>query len=279
MYSDLANDAWLGQLRKLYAAEDRQVAPRGMQTREILGTQLRIMMDYPVITFKRRALNYKFMAAEAYWIITGDNSVAGIAPYNKNISSFSNNGVTFDGAYGPEFIRQLHYVVSKLAFEPDTRQAVLTTWKSNPGPSKDIPCTVSMQFLIRRSPLVPEDTEIHTVVNMRSSDIWLGVPYDIFNFTMMTAYVAATAVRVGNIKPPRLGTLFLNIGSSHLYASHLAQSTELLNEPAPAHYVSRCRPLSSVLPMTPEDIVEFLESSRHHGGISDHGLLSRISCA
>src|SRR3546814_5271713 len=65
-----------------------------------------------------------------------------IAPWNRHISQFSDDGVVFAGAYGPRINLQLDYVLNKLREDPDTRQAGLTIWRPNPQPSKDIPCKI-----------------------------------------------------------------------------------------------------------------------------------------
>ena len=132
------------------------VAPRGKKIKELLGYQTMIPMDFPVLTVEERKLGYKFMAAEAAWILSGDNRVKTIAPYSKAISNFSDDGYFYHGAYGPMIRDQLHFVIDALNSDPDTRQAVLTIWRPNPRPSKDIPCTVSIQFLIR-------DGDLHVV--------------------------------------------------------------------------------------------------------------------
>lgn len=190
-------------LETLLAAGNR-VSPRGMPTLEIEGAQLYLEhADNNIVTIPQRKLNYAFSVAEWLWILLGREDVASISHFNKNIGAFSDNGVVFAGAYGPRIKPQLPWVVEALRSDKDTRQAVMTIWSPRPGPSKDIPCTVSMQFLIRRGAL---DAHVY----MRSNDAWLGLPYDLFNFTRIQAYVAA---RVGL----PVGTYRHTVGSFHLY--------------------------------------------------------------
>jgi thymidylate synthase len=180
-------------------------APRGMPIKELMAYQTCTSMEWPVVTVKERELGYKFMAAEAAWILSGDNRVRSIRPYSKAISNFSDDGHFFQGAYGPMIRDQLHFVIDALNADKDTRQAVMTIWRPNPRPSKDIPCTVSVQFLIR-------DGLLHVIDTMRSSDLWLGWPYDIFNFSMLARYV------ICHLKQkPELGLIMLQAGSAHLY--------------------------------------------------------------
>lgn len=208
-----ADMVWLGLLEELLSAP--VVHPRGLATREWLGKQTTIDMKYPIITVNERRLGYKFMFAEAAWILAGDYRVSTISPFNSNISKFSDDGYTFFGAYGPKFAMQLPYVIQNLNRDRQSRQAVINIWRESPAHSKDYPCTLSLQWIIR-------ENELHCMATMRSSDAWLGVPYDWFNFSMMSAYVAMHLRRVnprefGNLD---LGQLRLTAGSQHLYENN-----------------------------------------------------------
>jgi thymidylate synthase len=205
-----ATAAWQHQLE--YVLEHgHEINPRGKPTVEVQRPSLRINMNRPNVCVKPRKLGYSFMAAEALWMIRGDDTVDGIATWNSNIAQFSDDGETFFGAYGPKIVGQSDYVVDKLIQDPNTRQAVLTIWRENPPESNDIPCTVSMDFKIR-------DRQLHCHVYMRSSDTYLGLPYDIFNFSMVSAWIAARHnERVADDKKVLLGDLFWSASSSHIY--------------------------------------------------------------
>ena len=69
--------------------------------------------------------------------------------------------------------------------------------------SKDVPCTISQQFFIR-------DEKLHTIVTMRSNDIWNGVPYDIFFFTN-------NQIKLAMLLNVSVGTYMHNSGSLHMY--------------------------------------------------------------
>lgn len=187
--------------------------PRNMKVKECLGYASVVCMRNPIIRNPHRNLGYKFMAAEAAWILSGNNDVKSIAPYSKEISKFSDNGETFFGAYGPPVTQQFQYVLSCLDQDPDSRQAVLTIWRQNPPQTKDVPCTVSLQFLVRHHTL-------YCVANMRSSDLWLGHPYDVFNFSMVSYALLLELNKrreQKNLMPAMLGELYLFCGSKHLY--------------------------------------------------------------
>jgi thymidylate synthase len=180
-------------------------------------------MDNPIVTIRERRLGYRFMAAEAAWILSGDNKVSTISPFSKAISDFSDDGYQFFGAYGPKVLMQLPYIVQSLLKDEYSRQSVLTVWRESPMPSRDVPCTVAMQWMIR-------DGFLHCFVNMRSSDAWLGVPYDWFNFSMISAYLLLILRRA---KPAfeniALGDLHFYAASQHLYETEWQAATNLLD--------------------------------------------------
>lgn len=207
-------DAWFMLLERLVTAEP--IAPRGIKTRELTGVSLHVEDSLNnILECAERNLSYRFMLAEFLWIIAGRHDVWSISKYNKNISKFSDDGEMFFGAYGPMVIDQLPYMIEKLTADPSTRQAVISIWRPNPPPTKDVPCTLTYQCLYR-------DEKLHGIVTMRSSDIWLGLPYDFFNFSMLTN-VLASALMVP------VGTVTFNLGSSHLYDTDINKATQVMN--------------------------------------------------
>ena len=198
-----ANDRWRELIRAV-RTYGKVAHPRSFQTYEVLAVHTRVPMQQPIVTVPSRKLGYRFLAAEAWWILSGTNRVDLIEPFSKQIANFSDDGYTFFGAYGPPVVDQLGYVVDALVKDPNTRQSVLTIWRPRPGDTRDVPCTISLQFMIRNGQLV-------TFANMRSSDVWLGVPYDWFNFSMISLFVAAMYMK-------REGTT-LSLGDLHFYAA------------------------------------------------------------
>lgn len=137
-----------------------------------------------ILTNNVRNINHAFSIAEFLWILSGRNDVEMISTYNKNIINYSDNKIIFYGAYGPHITNQIEYIINCFKEDICTRRAVITIWKQNPDlKSVDIPCTLSLQFLINKN-------KLDLIVNMRSNDIWLGLPYDLFNFTMFQNYIA-----------------------------------------------------------------------------------------
>ena len=186
-----------------------EVSPRDQKSMELINHTIQIDMKQPIVTLKARNMGYRFMVAEAAWMLDGDNKVSTVSPWSKQISKFSDDCISFFGAYGPKFVDQALYVCKTLLNDRDSRQAVINIWRENPGPTKDVPCTINFQFIIR-------DNKLHTIANMRSSDCWLGVPYDAFNFTMVSASIMLRLKQLG-MDNLELGTLHMNAGSRHIY--------------------------------------------------------------
>lgn len=192
-----------------------EVCPRGIWTREIITNVVTFDMNHPIITIPERKLSYRFMIAEAHWILSGSRLLHHHPVITDKLRRYSDDNHTLSGAYGPSLLEQIRYVYSLLSEEPHTRQAVISFWKPSPIPSKDIPCTVSLQFLLRRN-------KIHTVANMRSSDVFLGIPYDLFSFTMITLFLMTFIS-----DDLDLGTLTIFAGSQHIYEEDVERTTPL----------------------------------------------------
>jgi thymidylate synthase len=212
----IASTVWLHQLKRIMGL-GKEVGPRGMPTLELTAQIVRVMMRYPVVAHMNRKLSYQFMAAEALWIIRGSNSLTDDVQIRQKLTPYSDDGHTLSGAYGPPFVDQIGYVTEKLKEDQYSRQAIITIWRPRPFRSKDIPCTVAMQFLLR-------DGAVNTNVFMRSSDVWLGIPYDIFSFTIMSAIVAL------RLRVKSLGILSIFLGSSHLYKENWDKARALLEK-------------------------------------------------
>lgn len=139
------------------------------------------------------------------------------------------------GAYGPRLSGELQHCVTALRLDPSTRQAVATVWKSGDlihvG---DKPCTIFMQFLIR-----DEKVELHTT--MRSNDVWLGTPYDVFAFTQIQQTVAYALER-------EAGRYIHNATSLHLYDRDISKVGELAHCTSVAYAVARDRLPNGVRP-------------------------------
>lgn len=219
---DNPNKVWTTALRTLHFEYDHKASPREMEVKEIMGYEYTSKIDWPVITHASRKLNYNFMFAEAAWILRGRNDLAYIAERNSNYASFSDDGVTLNGAYGPKVIDQLGWAASEIANDLDTRRAYINIWRERPGPSKDLPCTTGMQFLVR-------DNKLNMMVFMRSQDVVWGMPYDIFTFSAIAKYMQLHLYQTHGV-PVGTGWLNVHVGSFHLYERHYENVGGWLND-------------------------------------------------
>ena len=205
---------WRARIKQLREMGSR-VGPRGLATRELLDTKLVIDSRYCLLDVPARGLNYRFAVAEWLWMMFGRSDVESLAQYNSVMRQFSDDGMFLTGAYGPHIGAQRDAILRLLREQPDTRQAVIEIPRPRRA-TKDEPCTLSFQYLIREGYL-------HCLVTMRSNDIWLGTPYDIYTFSQIQNCFA------GVLGVPR-GFLSLRAGSNHLYESHLVAAEGALRE-------------------------------------------------
>ncbi len=210
-----ANALYVNLLSKILE-DGETVSPRGMETKELRPAVLKLLNPRAcVVTLPERDLNYSFMVAEWLWIALGRNDVSMISHYNKNIGYFSDDGETYFGAYGPRIRAQQWYALKKLESDADTRQAVINIWREVPPETKDVPCTLSLHFMLRNE-------KLELSVCMRSSDAWLGLPYDLFNFAQLQSGFASDL-------GVESGPLTLHLASSHLYAKHFDAAADIAN--------------------------------------------------
>lgn len=199
------------QLVRKVIAEGRVVFPRKQKTHE-LGPVMFCLTDpsKAVLHSDARKLNHAFCAVEFLWVASGQDESEVIGFYNSRMAAFADRlplrvgqGPRFFGAYGPPIVEQLPYVVQNLRDDPDSRQAVVTIWRPSPPATKDVPCTVALQFLLRGGRLM-----LHTM--MRSNDLYLGVPYDVPLFCRLQHYVAS-------LLGVEVGRYYHTAGSLHVY--------------------------------------------------------------
>lgn len=217
---------------ELYAAvcvqvrrHGRPVRPRGMPTTEVLGAHLCLanprarLVDVP----PTRILNPAFAVAEALWILSGSDD-PWIFTFNRSLAKYADDG-RLQGAYGPRMRRwrgevdQLAHLRRLLAADPDSRQAIVQLYdpQRDTRGHRDVPCTLSYRFFLRGGRL-----EMHTT--MRSNDVWLGLPYDLFTATLLQELVAGWL-------GADLGTYHHHVDSLHLYAQHEQGAEQIASGP------------------------------------------------
>lgn len=155
-----------------------------------------------------RKMPIRYAVGELIWYLSGVPTLKAIQNYTKAWDRMSDDGVRVNSNYGwciqsKYGFDQWEYVKDLLIHDPNSRQAVLHIKTADEKPSNDVNCTVCIQFLLR-------DGKLNTTVYMRSNDIWMGFPYDVFSFT-------ALQVRMAMELGVDIGTYTHIAGSLHLY--------------------------------------------------------------
>lgn len=190
-------DAYIDLSRLIRDEYDFISNPRGMKIKEKLGVQFRIKNPRDRLPFvAARNFSLSYLVAETLWYMSGNNSTEWISRYAPFWKDISDDGKTANSAYGARIFKrndriaggklvQWDYVVNELKRDSDSRRAVIhiRTPDDSVHAVKDVPCTLALQFFIR-------DEKLHLHVNMRSSDIILGLSYDVPAFTIMQEVMA-----------------------------------------------------------------------------------------
>ena len=184
----------------------RNVEARGLRSREIIGLSIRVSNPRTrIITTDVRKTVLSFAIGEWLWSIQDRNDLSMIEYYAPSYCNYSDDNKTLYGAYGPKVKRGLQNVISKLKSDRFSRQAFFPIFHFDDTTinSKDIPCSIGLQFFIR-------DNKLILNVFMRSNDIFKGFIYDVFKFTMIQEYLAS----ILNVE---LGEYVHSVGSMHYY--------------------------------------------------------------
>lgn len=141
-----------------------------------------------IVTSDIRKMPMRYAVGELAWYLSGSNLVRDIAPFANKWEEISDDEIHNNSAYGWRIFEkfgfnQWEYVKELLRKDPNTRQAVIHIKDASDTPTKDTPCTVYLQFFIR-------DNKLNLSVHMRSNDIWMGVPYDMFSFCFLQMKMA-----------------------------------------------------------------------------------------
>ena len=189
----------LNDLQSGYVALVKQLLDYGqpVMVRDQLTTEITaatLIFPYPdsimLPVGTGRAINLKLATVEALQLVAGESRgdlVLKAAPEFVNVLV---DPTDLDyGAYGPRLAGQLAEVVALLRRDPTSRQGIATIWhQGDLTHVGDRPCTIFMHFMIRNHRL-----ELHT--HMRSNDVWLGTPYDVFAFTQLQLTMARALQR------------------------------------------------------------------------------------
>lgn len=208
----IAWEAWFGLLKEKAEKEPRQLSRDGVVCGEFLNA-VTIIKDPTrnIIKSPDRDMPMRYAVGELLWYLSGSNRLSDISKFSTVWERMSDDGETLNSAYGKRIFEaygfnQLEYIEKVLRAEPLSRQAVIHIKDPidyTEHPTKDVPCTMSLQFLIRNG-------KLNLTTYMRSNDIWTGFPYDVFCFTCLQILLA---FRLG----VDIGTYTHVTGSLHLY--------------------------------------------------------------
>lgn len=167
-----------------------------------------------------RKLNMRYLVGELLWYLSGNNSLDAIRLFTSNWNRMSDDGKTVNSNYGNiiqnEYgFNQFEYCYDLLKNEPNTRQATIhikTPRDTRVNPTKDLNCTVYLQLFIRKG-------KLYMIAHMRSNDLWMGFPYDVFQFTSIQIMMA---MKLG----VKLGTYTHVVDSLHMYERDYRKALE-----------------------------------------------------
>ncbi|MGE5027197.1 MAG: thymidylate synthase [Betaproteobacteria bacterium] len=204
----------------------------GTGTVSVFGHQMRfdLAKGFPLVTTKKCHL--KSIIHELLWFLKGDTNIRYL---KENGVSIWDEWADADGELGPVYgyqwrswptpdgrhIDQISQVIEQIKRTPDSRRLIVSAWNvADVDKMKLPPCHAFFQFYVA-------DGKLSCQLYQRSADIFLGVPFNIASYALLTLMVA----QVCNLKP---GDFVHTLGDAHLYLNHLDQTREQLSrQPRP----------------------------------------------
>jgi thymidylate synthase len=224
----------------------------GTGTRSVFGRQIRydLAKGFPLITTKR--VHLKSVVYELLWFLRGDSNVRWLQERGVKIwDDWADESGELGPVYGVQWrswptpdgghVDQIAKVVEQIRTNPDSRRHIVTAW--NPAEVDDMalpPCHALFQFYVA-------DGKLSCQLYQRSADLFLGVPFNIASYALLTHMVAAqTGLEVGEF--------VWTGGDVHIYDNHVEQvETQLARDPYP--YPSlRLAPRDSIFDYEFEDV-------------------------
>ncbi len=255
-YEDLLRDTFVNGVQKT----DRT----GTGTRSVFGRQLRydLSQGFPLITTKR--VHFKSVAYELLWFLRGESNVGWLRDHGVTIwDEWADASGELGPVYGVQWrswptpsgeqIDQISDVIDQIRVNPDSRRLIVSAWNPADIPSMALaPCHALFQFYVA-------DGKLSCQLYQRSADLFLGVPFNIASYALLTHLVAAqTGLEVGDF--------VWTGGDCHIYDNHLDQVVEQLSrDPFPLPRLAITTPRDSIFDYTFEDfeIVDY----QHHPAI------------
>jgi thymidylate synthase len=204
----------------------------GTGTFSVFGAQARFPLrpDFPLLTTKK--LHLKSIIYELLWFLRGDTNVKYLNEHGVTIwDEWADADGNLGRVYGKQWtdwqapdgrhINQIDQVIEQIKTNPNSRRLIVTAW--NPGELDQMalpPCHAFFQFFVHEG-------ELSCQLYQRSADLFLGVPFNIASYALLTMMVA----HVCGLKP---GEFIHTFGDLHLYLNHVEQAKlQLTREPRP----------------------------------------------
>jgi thymidylate synthase len=205
----------------------------GTGTLSVFGAQLRfdLSQGFPLITTKR--VHFPSLAYELLWFLRGESNVGWLQEHGVRIwNEWADEQGELGPVYGVQWrswptpdgghIDQIAQVIETLKTNPDSRRIIVSAWNVADIPDMALaPCHALFQFYVA-------DGKLSCQLYQRSADLFLGVPFNIASYALLTHLVAAqTGLEVGDF--------IWTGGDCHIYSNHIEQVTEQLSRtPYPA---------------------------------------------
>jgi thymidylate synthase len=204
----------------------------GTGTRSVFGHQMRFDLaeGFPLVTTKK--LHLKSIVYELLWFLRGETNVRylkehGVSIWNEWADAEGELGPVYGyqwrswPARGGESIDQISEVIEQIHANPDSRRLIVSAWNPADVPTMALPpCHLLFQFYVA-------DGRLSCQMYQRSADVFLGVPFNIASYALLTMMVA----QVTGYAP---GDFVHTFGDAHLYDNHLEQAQlQLAREPRP----------------------------------------------
>ncbi len=198
----------------------------GTGTRSIFGYQMRydLAAGFPLLTTKR--LHVRSIIHELLWFLRGDTNIAYLHEHGVRIwDEWADENGDLGPVYGAQWrswsaadgrsIDQIANLIEAIKTTPNSRRLIVSAW--NPALVEEMalpPCHCLFQFYV-------SDGRLSCQLYQRSGDIFLGVPFNIASYALLTMMVA----QVTGLKP---GEFIHTLGDAHLYSNHFDQAREQL---------------------------------------------------